>query len=146
MDLPSFLWLWRFAAWSMGLSLTAYGLLAISGLILWGDRRHQRPRPPWLAPVHRTLGISLVVLVLFLLAIGLIGTLGYYGSLGHSWHLPAGVTVVLLVLTSAWSGWQIHPKQPQMRRIHITCNLLLALGFLAVSWSGWTVVQKYLPP
>ncbi|MEL6903697.1 MAG: DUF4079 domain-containing protein, partial [Cyanobacteria bacterium J06606_4] len=24
MDLPSFLWLWRIAAWSMGLSLTAY--------------------------------------------------------------------------------------------------------------------------
>ena len=49
-DLPSFLWLWRFAAWSMGLSLTAYGLLAISGLILWSDRRRQQPRPPGLAP------------------------------------------------------------------------------------------------
>ena len=84
--------------------------------------------------------------VVFLLTIGLIGTLGHYGSLGHSWHLLAGLVVVLLVLTSAWSGWRIGPKQPQMRRIHITSNLLLALGFLAVSWSGWTVVQKYLPP
>ncbi len=130
----------------MGLSLGAYGLLAISGLTLWNARRRQHPRPAWIPLAHRGLGISLVLLVLFLLAIGLIGTLGHYGSLGHSWHLPAGLTVVTLVFTSAVTGWRIHPKQPQMRRLHITSNLLLALGFLAVSWSGWTVVQKYLPP
>ncbi|NEQ88363.1 MAG: DUF4079 domain-containing protein, partial [Moorea sp. SIO2I5] len=33
MNLPSFLWLWKIAAWSMGLSLCAYVLLAITGSI-----------------------------------------------------------------------------------------------------------------
>jgi len=28
-NLPSFLWLWRIAAWSMGLTLVGYGLLAL---------------------------------------------------------------------------------------------------------------------
>ena len=32
MHLPSFLWLWKIAAWSMGLSLLAYLFLAITGI------------------------------------------------------------------------------------------------------------------
>ncbi|MFN6181193.1 MAG: DUF4079 domain-containing protein, partial [Dolichospermum sp.] len=32
MHLPSFLWLWKIAAWSMGLSLMAYLFLAITGI------------------------------------------------------------------------------------------------------------------
>ena len=51
MDLPSFLWLWRIAAWSMGLSLTVYTLLAITGGGLWVSRTVEgRERPEWLRP------------------------------------------------------------------------------------------------
>jgi len=44
MDLPSFIWLWRIAAWSMGLSLTTYCLLAASGGFLYYARSHN-PAP-----------------------------------------------------------------------------------------------------
>jgi hypothetical protein len=87
----------------------------------------------------------MVGLVLLLLGIGLIGTIGYYGDLGHSAHLPAGLTVVSLTLLSAWSATQISPKRPWARSLHISTNAVLFLGFAIVSWTGWTVVQKYLP-
>lgn len=145
MDLPSFLWLWRIAAWSMGLSLTLYGLLALTGGALWYGRQAQSPRHRWLRPLHYSLGGLLVSLVLLLLSIGIIGTLGEHGSLGHSWHLPMGVGVVLLVLASAWSATRIHPKRPWARPLHVSLNGLLLLAFLAVTYSGWQVVQPYLP-
>lgn len=145
LNLPSFLWLWKIAAWSMGVSLFAYGCLAVTGLGLRYTRQTERRRPLWLRPLHFGLGGTLVALVLLLLAIGLMGTLGYYGTLGHSGHLPAGLTVVSLTLLSAWSATRIAPHRPWARPLHIATNLLLLVGFLSVSLTGWSVVQKYLP-
>ncbi|MGC9505658.1 DUF4079 domain-containing protein [Baaleninema sp.] len=145
MDLPSFLWLWRIAAWSMGLSLTAYVLLGMTGGWMFATRTQKKPRPKGLRLAHLIVGGTLVTLVLLLLTIGIVGTLGYYGNLGHSAHLPAGLLVVALVLVSAVSGLRIHAKRPDMRGLHIATNLLLFAAFAAVSWTGWSVVQKYLP-
>ncbi|MEL6488639.1 MAG: DUF4079 domain-containing protein [Cyanobacteria bacterium J06634_6] len=144
MDLPSFIWLWRIAAWSMGLSLTAYGLLAVSGGTLYFSRSHGRTRPPWLRPVHFSLGGIMVGLVLLLLSIGIIGTLGEYGNLGHSVHLPAGIIVVSLTLASAWSATRISPARPWARKLHLSLNGVLFLSFVTVTATGWSVVQKYL--
>ena len=95
----------------------------------------------------------MVVLVLLLLGIGLIGTIGHYGSLGHSPHLIAGLSVVVLVLVSAGSAAQINPKRlwarslkmPFWRSLHIGTNIVLLGGFIFVTLTGWDVVQKYLP-
>lgn len=144
MNLPSFIWLWKIAAWSMGLSLTAYVLLGISGIWMFNRRTNKRPRPKWLRPFHYILGGVLVLLVLLLLTIGLIGTIGYYGSLGHSPHLVAGLLVVILVLTSAVSATQIS-KIAWARSLHIGTNMALFAGFVLVTLTGLGVVQKYLP-
>lgn len=153
MNLPSFLWLWKIAAWSMGLSLLAYLLLALTGMwmfqdrtlpnftgfpLLMGGRRVVRS-------LHYIMGITMISLVLLLLAIGIVGTLGHFGSLGHSQHLIAGLIVVILVLLSAFSATQIGIRQPWARPLHIGVNLILLAGFAWVSLSGWSVVQKYLP-
>ena len=143
-DLPSFIWLWRIAAWSMGLSLSAYGLLALSGSRLFYTRHKGLDRPTWLRAVHFTLGGILVTLVLLLLSIGIIGTLGEFGTLGHSVHLPAGLTVVALTLASAWSATRISPERPWARKAHLTLNGILFIGFIIVTATGWSVVQKYL--
>jgi hypothetical protein len=143
-NLPSFIWLWKIAAWSMGLSMSAYVILAISGGFLWKFRSHKLPRPLWLRPFHWIMGITMVILVLLLLSIGLIGTIGYYGNLGHSLHLLAGLIVVTIVLLSAWSSTQIHPQRLWARKLHISLNLILFVSFLFVGLTGWTVVQKYL--
>ena len=145
LNLPSFLWLWKIAAWSMGLSLFAYTLLAVSGFWLWRQRQAKQPRPPWLRPGHYLIGTILVCLVFLLLIIGLIGTIGHYGNLGHSLHLVAGISVVILVLISAISATQINPKRPWMRSLHVGTNFVLLLAFIYVTWTGWGVVQKYLP-
>ena len=145
MDLPSFIWLWRIAAWSMGLSLTAYGLLALSGSVLFYTRNHVNLlRPSWLRPLHFTLGVIMVALVLLLLSIGIVGTLGEYGRLGHSIHLPVGLLVVSLTLASAWSATRIGSERPWARTLHLTLNGILLIAFIAVTASGWSVVQKYL--
>lgn len=145
-DLPSFLWLWRIAAWSMGLSLTSYAILAALGLGWRSQRKTVGVIPQrWIRTLHYGLGWILVLLILILLAVGLVGTLGHYGSLGHSWHLPAGLTVVGLTLLSAWSATQIHPKRPWARSLHLKLNIALAIALVFVSLSGWSVVQKYLP-
>lgn len=144
-NLPSFLWLWKIAAWSMGLSLFAYFLLAITGAVLLLSRKRHQPRPVWLRPLHFGLGGTLVLLVLLLLAIGLVGTLGHFGSLGHSVHLPVGLVVVALTLLSGWSATQISPQRPWARSLHLGTNVVLLIGFVCVSLTGWTVVQKYLP-
>ena len=134
----------------MGLSLSAYCLLALSGGYLFYTRRatpDSQPvssRPSWLRPLHFTIGGILVFLVLLLLSIGVIGTLGEFGSLGHSVHLPAGLTVVALTLTSAWSATQISPEKPWARKAHLTINGILFIGFILVTATGWSVVQKYL--
>jgi hypothetical protein len=145
MNLPSFLWLWKIAAWSMGFSLFAYLLLAISGGWMFYSRQKTKPRPKWLRPFHYVVGGAMVFLVLLLLAIGLIGTIGHYGSLGHSVHLFDGLMVVILVIISAVSATQISVRKPWARLLHITTNIVLFFGFAAVSASGWAVVQKYLP-
>ena len=142
-DLPSFLWLWRIAAWSMGLSLTAYMGLLLSGLWIWG--RVKLPPPPWVRTVHLTLGTLMLLLVLGLLAIGIIGTLGEHGSLGHSSHIIAGLTVVLLMVSSSWSATQIIANRPWARRVHKVINGILGLALLWVLATGWVVVQPYLP-
>ncbi|NJO42258.1 MAG: DUF4079 domain-containing protein [Cyanobacteria bacterium CRU_2_1] len=145
MHLPSFLWLWRIAAWSMGLSLAAYVVLAVTGAWMFFARQNKQQRPKWLRPFHYVIGGTMVALIVLLLSIGLIGTIGYYGNLGHSAHLPAGLTVVGLTLVSAWSATQISPKRPWARSLHISTNLVLFLGFAIVTLTGWVVVQKYLP-
>jgi len=150
MDLPSFIWLWRIAAWSMGLSLTAFSLLAVTGGTLFYARSHHSgeeasfERPSWLRPLHFVLGCILVLLVLLLLSIGVVGTLGEYGKLGHSVHLPAGLTVVALTLGSAWCATRISPERPWARKAHLTLNGILLVGFIVVTATGWSVVQKYL--
>ena len=145
MDLPSFIWLWRIAAWSMGLTLSAYFLLMISGGTLSWLRQTKRICPGWLRPLHIMIGSALVGLVLVLLAIGIVGTLGEFGRLGHSIHLPAGLVVVALVLASAWSASRISVERTWARSLHVGINGLMFVALLAVSWSGWSVVQKYLP-
>ncbi len=145
MHLPDFIWLWRSAAWSMGFALLAYSILAVSGGGILYTRVKEQPRPLWLRPLHYGMGIILVSLVLFLLAIGLVGTWGHFGSLGHSWHLLAGLSVVSLVIASAITASQITPQRPFMRQLHRGINLILFLGFLWVLATGWIVVQKYLP-
>lgn len=143
LDLPSFLWLWRIAAWSMGFSLVTYSFLAITGLNLFGQRQAASPPSPWLRWTHIILGGILVGLVLLLLAIGVVGTLGHYGSLGHSIHAWTGWVVAGLVLLSAGAATQIK-THPWARLLHVSINALLFLGFAFVSLSGWSVVQKYL--
>jgi hypothetical protein len=145
MNLPSFLWLWRIAAWSMGLTVFTYFLLGISGFWLRRQRIFQKLPPNFLRLFHFSAGICLVSLVLLLLGIGIIGTLGHYGSLGHSNHLIAGLLVVILVLASATSAFLISRGLPQMRNIHVSINLTLLLGLIWVLMTGWDVVQKYLP-
>lgn len=108
-------------------------------------RKVKGDRPKWLRPLHYSVGGVLVTLVVLLLGIGIVGTLGHYGNLGHSVHLPAGLTVVILTLLSAWSATRISPKRPWARPLHIGTNIILGIGFVAVSLSGWIVVQKYLP-
>ncbi|NEZ68152.1 DUF4079 domain-containing protein [Leptolyngbyaceae cyanobacterium CCMR0082] len=144
MDLPSFIWLWRIAAWSMGLSVTVYGGLLMTGGFVWYARTQQKPQLSWVRVIHFLLGGVLVALVLLLLSIGIIGTLGEHGNLGHSWHLWAGLSVVGLVLASLAAATQISSR-PWARTLHVTLNALLFIAFTAVSYSGWDVVQQYLP-
>ena len=145
MDLPSFLWLWKIAAWSMGLSVCAYLLLGCSGWWMYYRRMLSYGVAARLKLFHYMMGAILVFLVLLLLGIGLVGTLGHYGNLGHSFHLWAGLLVVVLVLISAASATQINSLRPWMRSLHVGTNLILFAGLLWVSWTGWQVVQKYLP-
>ncbi|XWK87074.1 MAG: DUF4079 domain-containing protein [Phormidium sp.] len=145
MNLPDFIWLWKIAAWSMGLSLAAYLLLGMTGVWMYYARLFRQQRPSWLRPFHYLIGSLMVALVLLLLAIGIIGTLGHYGSLGHSPHLPIGLGVVGLVLLSAGSATQISPRRPWIRYLHVGTNIVLLVGFLLVTLTGWSVVQKYLP-
>lgn len=145
MNLPSFVWLWKIAAWSMGLSLLAYVMLAISGITLFSKRTSRNPQPAWLPRAHYIIGWVMVGLVLLLLAIGIVGTFGHYGNLGHSGHLIAGWSVVALVLLSAGSATQISPQRDWARAVHVGTNIVLFVGFAWVSLTGWEVVQKYLP-
>ncbi len=148
MNLPSFIWLWKIAAWSMGLSLLAYVILAVTGISMFRNRQVSTSNSTeiWgLRNLHFLIGICMVTLVLLLLAIGIIGTLGHFGSLGHSPHLIAGLTTLVLVLISAISATQISARKPWARKIHIGVNISLFFVFAWVSLTGWTVVQKYLP-
>ena len=145
MDLPSFLWLWRIAAWSMTLSIVAYLILGLSGWLMWKIRNNSQPRPRWFRQFHRFVGTIMLGLVLLLLIIGLIGTLGEYGHLGHSVHLPACLLTVSLVCLSFWSAGQIHPSRPWARKLHLNTNIALFFAFCFVTVSGYSVVQKYLP-
>lgn len=129
----------------MGLSLSAYVLLGLLGGAIAYRRRQKQPVPGWVRSLHIATGIVLVGLVLLLLGIGIVGTLGEYGSLGHSVHLVAGLTVVGLVLASAWSASRISPKRSWARSLHVGINGVLFLALAGVTWSGWVVVQKYLP-
>lgn len=145
MNLPSFLWLWKIAAWSMGLSLLAYFLLSVTGITLFHRRQFQHQYPRWLRPLHFVIGWVMVSLVLLLLVIGIVGTLGHFGNLGHSGHLIAGLSVVFLVLLSAGSATLITSERTWARAVHVGTNIALFVGFIWVSLTGWQVVQKYLP-
>ena len=144
-DLAALLWLWKIAAWAMGLACLAYLALGVTGLGFLRSRWLRRPRPQWLRPLHYFLGIGLVTSVLILFGIGLAGTWYHYGNWGHSWHLPAGLGVVGLVLLSAGSAVAIAPQRPWARPLHVSANVSLLLGLGAVAWTGWQVVQQYLP-
>ena len=144
MDLPSFIWLWRIAAWAMGFTILAYIILAFSGATILYSRIYRSHLSGWLPSCHFWIGTIMVFLVLLLLAIGVVGTLGHYNNLGHSPHLFAGLFVVGLTLTSAWSANQIPLQKPWARSLHLGVNLLLMIGLIYVSWTGWEVVQKYL--
>lgn len=144
MDLPSFLWLWKIAAWSMGLALVAYCGLAFTGWALFRQNSPQVTLPAWWRSFHIILGLSLLFLVLALLAIGIVGTLGHYGSLGHSPHGVIGVVVVGLTLASGWAALQIRQGKAGARTLHLRLNLLLGVAMLGVLFTGWLVVQKYL--
>ncbi|BDA66838.1 hypothetical protein RIVM261_030610 [Rivularia sp. IAM M-261] len=157
MNLPSFIWLWKIAAWSMGLSVLAYFFLAVSGAWMFYTRTSQNPqfsnafsniftdKAGGMRLFHYVMGACMVALVLLLLAIGIVGTLGHFGTLGHSSHLVAGLIVVFLVLISAFSATQIGAKHYWARPLHIGTNFILFVGFVWVSVTGWDVVQKYLP-
>lgn len=144
-DIDDMLWLWKLAAWSASLATLVVICLAASGWMMRQARRYRRVRPGWLAPGHHTLGISLVGLVVLLWCIGIWGTLDYYGHLnpGHP-HFWAGNTMLGLVLGSAWSARQIHPKRPWARPLHITLNGAMVVTLVWVTATGWVVVQKYL--
>ena len=144
MDLPSFLWLWKIAAWAMGGAIAFYLLLLSSGAWMFYGRATRIGRPPWLANAHYVGGIIIVFLVILLLAIGIVGTIGYYGSLGHSTHLWAGLFVVMLISLSAWSAHQINASNDWARPLHVSINAILFVSLAYVSWTGWEVVQKYL--
>ncbi|GAB4535095.1 MAG: DUF4079 domain-containing protein [Pleurocapsa sp.] len=144
MDLPSFLWLWKIAAWSMGGAIVVYLLLLLSGAWMFYGRTAKIGRPFWLRTAHYYSGIVIIFLVLLLLAIGVVGTIGYYGSLGHSLHLLAGLLVVSLVLLSGWSAHQITAQNSWARNLHVGTNIVLLGGLIFVSLTGWEVVQKYL--
>ena len=144
MDLPSFLWLWKIAAWAMGGAIAFYLLQLCSGIWMFYGRATRIGRPLWLRNAHYIGGIVIVFLVLLLLAIGIVGTVGYYGSLGHSSHLWAGLFVVGLTCLSAWSANQIDVRNTWARSLHVTINAILFVGLAYVSWTGWSVVQKYL--
>jgi hypothetical protein len=144
LDLPSFLWLWKIAAWAMGGAIAFYLLLLSSGIWMFYGRVTRIGRPPWLRNAHYIGGIIIVFLVFLLLAIGIVGTVGYYGSLGHSEHLWSGLLVVWLICLSAWSANQIDGRNSWARSLHVTINAILLLGLVYVSLTGWDVVQKYL--
>ena len=154
MNLPSFIWLWKIAAWSMGLSLLAYVLLAFTGVWMFFNRTSERlpfifqgyTSNKDLRALHLLIGGCMVSLVLLLLLIGIVGTLGHFGSLGHSPHLYAGIIVVLLVLLSGGSALLIDTTRPWVKRLHVGTNIVLFFALIWVSFTGWTVVQKYLPP
>ncbi len=129
----------------MGLTILAYGILFVSGSVVWYARKNRVRLSSGLRSFHYTSGIVMVLLVLLLLVIGLIGTIGYYGSLGHSPHLVAGIVMVLLTLLSAWSATQINGRNIWARNLHLTINVVLFGGLIFVSLTGWQVVQKYLP-
>ncbi len=129
----------------MGLTVTGYFLLALTGSGLAFTRITKQERSAWLRPLHWLLGSVVVLLVLMLLTIGVVGTLGEYGNLGHSIHLPLGLLVVIAVLTSAWSATRISPNRPWARKMHVTLNGFLGLALIGAGLSGWQVVQKYLP-
>jgi len=150
LNLPSFIWLWKIAAWSMGLSILAYICLAASGIFMYRRRQHPQHTRDFtyktvvLRLFHYAIGGCMVFLVLLLLGVGIVGTLGHFGSLGHSSHLIAGLTTVVLVLTSAFAAMQIN-SHPWARYLHVSINIILFFGFAWVSLTGWDVVQKYLP-
>ncbi|MEM6451198.1 MAG: DUF4079 domain-containing protein [Cyanobacteria bacterium P01_D01_bin.105] len=174
MDLPSFIWLWRIAAWSMGFSIAVFSLLALSGAAIFYAHRNSSYlladtvlddeavdsevisasktladrvllAQVWIRPLHYGLGGLLVCLVLLLLGIGVVGTLGEHGRLGHSLHLPAGLSVVALTLSTAWCATRINPARPWARQAHLILNGILLFAFILVTVTGWSVVQQYLP-
>ena len=146
MHLPSFIWLWRIAAWAMGGTMLLYVIQIALGLSVRRQRiERDASKRVWYRHWHFWTGIAMLALILLLLAIGIVGTLGHFGSLGHSWHLPAGLTVVGLAIASAVTGSRINSKHPLSRTIHLSINGALAVSLLLVLVSGWSVVQKYLP-
>lgn len=144
MNLPSFLWLWKIAAWAMGGTIAFYLLQLFFGSWMFYSRVTKIGRPPWLRNAHYISGIIIVFLVFLLLVIGIVGTVGYYGNLGHTSHLWAGLFVVWLICLSAWSANQIDSHNTWARSLHIIVNAILFFGLAYVSWTGWSVVQKYL--
>jgi len=98
-----------------------------------------------LRSLHIFSGVVIVGLVLLLLAIGIVGTLGHFGTLGHSLHLPVGLTVVGLTIAAAVTGLRISGDRLHSRIQHRRVDFVLLLALVWVVFTGWDVVQKYLP-
>jgi Protein of unknown function (DUF4079) len=138
------LWLWKTAAWSMGLSTLTITLLGISGYRLWQSRHRGKPAKSWLYKTHPALGKVLVFLTLLLWSVGFYGTVQDHGHLRFSAHFWAGSTMVLLVCTSAWAAFQI-PRRSWARSLHLGLNSLMVCLLFWVLATGWVVVQPHLP-
>lgn len=132
----------------MGLTLFLFLCLALSGGFgRWqrlGGKGCQQIAGRWRS-LHIGLGGLLVTTVLLLLAIGLVGSWGEHHSWGHSSHLWAGCSVVVLVIFSAIAGLRSRGGD-RWRVWHLGANGCLLLALLWVLLSGWQVVQPYLPP
>jgi Protein of unknown function (DUF4079) len=138
------LWLWKIAAWSMGLSMLTITLLGVSGYRLWQSRNRGKPAKAWLYQAHPVLGKILVFLTLLLWSVGFYGTVQDHGHLRFSAHFWAGSVMVILVCTSAWTAFQI-PRYSWARPLHLGLNGLIVCLLFWVLATGWVVVQPHLP-
>ena len=107
MNLPSFIWLWKIAAWSMGFSVLAYLLLATTGVWMFGTRTKSTPQPSWLKFLHYVLGASLVGLVLLS---GASATLIHVKPWAWSVHIGTNITLFAGLVWVSLTGWNVVQK------------------------------------
>ena len=129
MDLPSFTWLWRIAAWSMGISITLYFSLAIVGIFY----RMQRLRRKlyywrWLRYLHYGLGVLFVFFV-------------YCGDFGSLWQFGS-----LLALARRFGGSDSHfsicmDSKSYSPPTSLGQNLAFGIEYCFVCWLGFSIFK-----